>query len=98
MSSPCRNCSAGNCCKDKPKTATTSVALPRRSTRATDAEPVWSVQDGTAEARQRQLEGLMSREEPLDSKCGAGQTGQCCKDLKGEDERKLISPEIVRDV
>jgi hypothetical protein len=33
----------------------------------------------------------------LASKCAA-RGGTCCRDLKGDDERTLIDPDIVRDV
>jgi hypothetical protein len=37
---------------------------------------------------------------PLTSKCARNDRadGICCKDLKGEDERTLIDPDVVRDV
>jgi hypothetical protein len=43
------------------------------------------------------LNSILKDDVPLRSKCGA-KNGTCCKDLKGDDERHLISPEIVRDV
>ncbi|WWD17084.1 vacuolar iron transporter 1.1 [Kwoniella shandongensis] len=50
-------------------------------------------------SREQQLIEVLGDDQPLGSKCSAHESGgQCCKDLKGEDERHLISPEIVRDV
>lgn len=34
---------------------------------------------------------------PVGEICEKG-SGTCCKDLNGEDDRHLISPEIIRDV
>ncbi|OCF43187.1 membrane fraction protein [Kwoniella heveanensis CBS 569] len=49
--------------------------------------------------RTQQLQDVLGDHEPLGSKCSAHASGgQCCKELKGDDERHLISPEIVRDV
>lgn len=50
--------------------------------------------------RDEQLQGILGDVQPLARKCGADEREghQCCKDLKGDDERHLISPEIVRDV
>jgi hypothetical protein len=109
MAAGCGACSSGaGCCKNKPSSsapsAETSVLLPRRKSQPASygaAEPIWSITNPTPRVeRQRQIEGIMSAEDPLDAKCGADERlgGQCCKDLKGEDERHLISPEIVRDM
>ncbi|WVN91050.1 uncharacterized protein L203_106297 [Cryptococcus depauperatus CBS 7841] len=61
---------------------------------------VWSVENSTSTAtRTQQLQSVLGDTQPLGSKCGAHESGgQCCKDLKGDDERHLVSPEIVRDV
>ncbi|WVO18342.1 hypothetical protein L204_106057 [Cryptococcus depauperatus] len=61
---------------------------------------VWSVENSTSTAtRTQQLQNVLGDTQPLGSKCGAHESGgQCCKDLKGDDERHLVSPEIVRDV
>ncbi|KAK8864608.1 hypothetical protein IAR55_001858 [Kwoniella newhampshirensis] len=54
---------------------------------------------GSNAIRTQQLTEVLGDAQPLGSKCSAHESGgQCCKDLKGEDERHLISPEIVRDV
>ena len=91
------------CCKDNKNAASsgstsgTAVALPKKN----DNQPkqsVWAVEAPNSQTRQQQLEGILSDEQPLGSKCGVQQRGTCCKDLKDDDERHLISPEIVRDV
>lgn len=91
------------CCKDNKNaafsgsTSGTAVALPKKN----DNQPkqsVWAVEAPNSQTRQQQLEGILSDEQPLGSKCGVQQRGTCCKDLKDDDERHLISPEIVRDV
>ena len=67
-------------------------------------DPVWYIDNPTPapQTRRQQLDTLLATEQPLGSKCGVHEDGQerqaCCKDLKGDDERRLISPEIVRDV
>lgn len=33
--------------------------------------------------------------DPLATKCGAPDGGVCCKELKGDDERTLVDPDIV---
>lgn len=53
--------------------------------------PVWAVENTTTP----------SVPEPLTAKCARHQTGRegvCCKELKGDDERTLIDPDVVRDV
>ena len=93
--------SAGGCCKTaaSSSSSTTAVSLPKK-----DGKPkqtVWSVEAPEApvpRTRQQQLQGILSDEQPLGSKCGVQTRGTCCKDLKDDDERHLISPEIVRDV
>ena len=68
------------------------------------SDPVWYLDNPTPApaTRRAQLDNLLATEQPLGSKCGVHEDGEgrgtCCKDLKGEDERHLISPEIVRDV
>ncbi|WVR06844.1 hypothetical protein IAU60_003880 [Kwoniella sp. DSM 27419] len=63
---------------------------------------VWTVENATPrllDTRTQQLHAVLGDHEPLGSKCSAHASGgQCCKELKGDDERHLISPEIVRDV
>lgn len=65
---------------------------------------VWTLDNpisrpSTPTNRQQQLQDVLGDTQPLGSKCSAHESGgQCCKDLKGDDERHLISPEIVRDV
>ncbi|QRV99161.1 vacuolar iron transporter 1 [Ceratobasidium sp. AG-Ba] len=69
------------------------VALPRRKLGeeqlASSRPPVWSI-NSAPEA-----------DAPLPSKCdrhSEAREGVCCKELKGDDERNLIDPDIVRDV
>ncbi|KAH9972583.1 VIT family-domain-containing protein [Lactifluus volemus] len=70
--------------------APTSVPLPRPTTNSSQANrpPVWAI-----EASEQSVQT------PLPVAC-ARQTDErevCCKELKGEDERQLIDPDIVRD-
>jgi hypothetical protein len=85
---------------------------PRRTTTGGKGQTVWTLnpasEDGASQGgvstgsntltRQQQLEEILNNDAPLTSKCGVHERGTCCKDLKGDDERHLISPEIVRDV
>ncbi|EIW70564.1 membrane fraction protein [Tremella mesenterica] len=89
-SCPCGN--PGSCCK-----SVAPVPLHRSGSKRTHVNSVWAI---TPQTREEQLQTLLGSEEPLDHKCGASQRadGKCCKDLKGDDERHLISPEVVRDV
>ena len=94
----CGNNSNG-CCKDNKASGSSSgpaVSLPKKD--KSQKQNVWSVEAPDGKTRQQQLEGILSDEQPLTSKCGVQQRGTCCKDLKDDDERHLISPEIVRDV
>lgn len=53
------------------------------------SRPVWALN-----------ESLESPSTPLPSKCSRHdrEDGVCCKDLKDDDERTLIDPDVVRDV
>ena len=69
-----------------------SVPLPRatgsiRSTK--NKPPVWAI-DASGPSVQT----------PLPAKCDrhTREGGVCCQELKGEDERQLIDPDIVRDM
>ncbi|BGP13248.1 hypothetical protein JCM10213_004982 [Rhodosporidiobolus nylandii] len=66
-----------------------AVALPKRQD-GVSAAPVWSLQAGAS----------TSADVPLAAKCDLHNRERtvCCRDLKGEDERHLIDPDIVRDV
>lgn len=102
----CENCACGS------QSTGTAVPLKRGPKAATASGDVWSLQapSGSASARsaspsrpaerEEQLQEILGDVQPLAKKCGADEREghQCCKDLKGEDERRLISPEIVRDV
>ncbi|KAK4056216.1 Protein ccc1 [Microbotryomycetes sp. JL221] len=70
--------------------APASVALPRRQQQDGAAKPVWSLQEGPG------TEDTV----PLASKCDQHNRERtiCCRELKGEDDRSLIDPDIVRDV
>ncbi|CAE6419839.1 unnamed protein product [Rhizoctonia solani] len=69
------------------------VALPKRQISndklASNKPPVWSINSSSDE------------QAPLPSKCDRNsdaREGVCCKELKGDDERNLIDPDVVRDV
>lgn len=66
--------------------AAKSVRLPTRDTTALgNKAPVWP------------LESSSNASAPLAARCGAN-NGVCCKELKGDDERTLVDPDIVRDM
>ncbi|CAE6524510.1 unnamed protein product [Rhizoctonia solani] len=68
------------------------VALPKRqlsNDKLNNKPPVWSINSTS------------DQDPPLPSKCdrnSQSREGICCKELKGDDERNLIDPDIVRDV
>ncbi|KAB5592667.1 Protein CCC1 [Ceratobasidium theobromae] len=69
------------------------VPLPKRQRSndqlATKKPPIWPIHSSS------------NITAPLPSKCdrnSEGREGVCCKELKGDDERNLIDPDIVRDV
>lgn len=67
-----------------------SVPLPKRGSAVLNtAPPVWSLE----ESGEAPLP-------PLQAKCARhDRPGEvCCKELKGDDERILIDPDVVRDV
>ncbi|BGP45281.1 Protein ccc1 [Rhodotorula kratochvilovae] len=67
-----------------------AVALPSRQKRTDGTNaPVWSL-EGSASS---------TTDVPLAAKCDLHNRERtvCCRDLKGEDERHLINPDIVRD-
>ncbi|POY73501.1 hypothetical protein BMF94_3438 [Rhodotorula taiwanensis] len=69
-----------------------AVALPKRQPRSDgeSAAPVWSL-DSTASG---------TADVPLAAKCDLHNRERtvCCRDLKGDDERHLVDPDIVRDI
>ncbi|KAG0664374.1 hypothetical protein C6P46_001419 [Rhodotorula mucilaginosa] len=73
-----------------------AVALPKRQHRH-DAEsssaPVWSLESTAGN-------GNGNAEVPLAAKCDLHNRERtvCCRDLKGDDERHLVDPDIVRDI
>ncbi|SCV72484.1 BQ2448_4021 [Microbotryum intermedium] len=90
-------------------TSTAAVALPPRTKAANasasadsgaaapaTAAPVWSLQDGP----ETSLNGNGHGEVPLASKCDQHNRERtiCCRELKGDDERSLIDPDVVRDI
>ncbi|GAA5851065.1 hypothetical protein JCM8547_009169 [Rhodosporidiobolus lusitaniae] len=71
----------------------TAVALPKRQApqdAAGSSAPVWSLQEGPS------TEAAV----PLAAKCDLHNRERtvCCRDLKGDDERSLVDPDIVRDI
>ncbi|KAG9096054.1 hypothetical protein FRC06_009114, partial [Ceratobasidium sp. 370] len=69
------------------------VSLPKRKISDqqlnSNRPPVWSINSSD------------DPDAPLPSKCdrhSEGREGVCCKELKGDDERDLIDPDIVRDI
>ncbi|GAA5918232.1 hypothetical protein JCM1841_005319 [Sporobolomyces salmonicolor] len=70
-----------------------AVALPPRQRNPDAPKPVWSLDAGA------QTPGGSS-EVPLSAKCDQHNRERtvCCRELKGDDERSLIDPDIVRDV
>jgi len=67
---------------------TVPVSLRDRETNTTTKPPVWP------------LDSTEPHTSPLLAKCGRNdrRDGICCKDLKDDDDRTLINPDIVRDV
>jgi hypothetical protein len=96
----CCGNNANGCCKTNAasSSSSTAVSLPKKGNGSAKTQAVWSLEQPSAQTRQQQLAGILSDEQPLGSKCGVHERGTCCKDLKDDDERHLISPEIVRDV
>ncbi|KAI0649887.1 VIT family-domain-containing protein [Trametes meyenii] len=73
--------------------AAPSVPLPHRrgsESLTTNKPPVWSINHSVG-PQPAPLPAKCDRHEPTRS-------GVCCKELKGEDERTLIDPDVVRDV
>ena len=70
-----------------------SVRLPHRrgsDTLTSNKPPVWSINQSAC-----------PQPAPLPAKCDRhepGRSGVCCKELKGDDERTLVNPDVVRDV
>ena len=108
---PCNNCACGG--QSASGSTSVPLALPKKAG-AGAADKVWSLatpSDASSarrspspsirgRERDEQLQDILGDVQPLAKKCGADERDghQCCRDLKGEDERHLISPEIVRDV
>ncbi|GFZ46796.1 hypothetical protein JCM24511_04016 [Saitozyma sp. JCM 24511] len=100
--SSCACGTPGTCCKSSSSRPSSAVPLPRshsRRDRPAHSASVWTIEQPPP-TRDEQLESILADPQPLAHKCGAdGRSDRpCCRDLKGEDERNLISPEIVRDI
>ncbi|KAH9854540.1 DUF125-domain-containing protein [Lenzites betulinus] len=70
-----------------------AVPLPHRrgsDALASNKPPVWSINQSAC-PQPAPLPAKCDRHEPVRS-------GVCCKELKGDDERTLIDPDVVRDV
>jgi vacuolar iron transporter family protein len=67
---------------------TVAVSLRHREPTAATKPPVWP------------LDSSGALTPPLPAKCDRNDRsdGVCCKDLKDDDDRTLIDPDIVRDV
>ncbi|KAI0686409.1 VIT family-domain-containing protein [Cerioporus squamosus] len=77
----------------EPSSSAPSVPLPHRrgsDTLASNKPPVWSINQSAC-PQPAPLPAKCDRHEPVRS-------GVCCKELKGDDERTLIDPDVVRDV
>ncbi|KAI0036979.1 membrane fraction protein [Vararia minispora EC-137] len=75
--------------------APASIRLPSRGTNhqhePSNKPPVWAIDATASDAPPA----------PLPAKCARhveGRAGVCCKELKGDDERELIDPDVVRDI
>lgn len=89
-----------------------AVSLPPRAKPAEGAKPVWSLQAGPGGSDQVPLGEYPAAPTRLQnvlltcalsakaSKCDQHNRERtiCCRDLKGDDERSLIDPDIVRDI
>ena len=77
--------------------ATGSVKLPKRdhSTRDADAAPVWSL-----ERHESTVNAAGNAQPPLSTLCDVHKRPDfiCCRELKGDDERDLVDPAVVRDL
>ncbi|KAJ8516704.1 hypothetical protein ONZ45_g6014 [Pleurotus djamor] len=67
----------------------TAVPLPSRNSTIKTKPPVWPLDEASS-----------LQPTPLPSKCARNSRagGVCCKELKDDDERTLIDPDVVRDV
>jgi hypothetical protein len=70
------------------------VPLPQSSRQTAKKPPVWPLQENHSYNG-----GTPSVSVPLPAKCDRNERdgGVCCKELKGENERTLIDPDVVRD-
>ena len=76
---------------DPPTRPNGAVALPKRDKPAVDADaaPVWSLERHESSALP-----------PLATVCDVHKRPDsvCCRELKGDDERDLVDPAVVRDL
>ncbi|KAL7412421.1 VIT family-domain-containing protein [Mrakia frigida] len=74
-------------------------SLPKRQSHA-NGNSLWPVRSPspTPSLLQDILRNAENEDDPLVTKCDAGPGSVCCRDLKGDDERTLIDPDIVRDI
>ncbi|CAE6382448.1 unnamed protein product [Rhizoctonia solani] len=85
------HCASSSSSSSSSSPAIQRVPLPKRqgsNDKLTSGKPpIWS------------LNSTANTHAPLPSKCDRqAREGVCCKELKGDDERNLIDPDIVRDV
>lgn len=84
LTSPCLHLSAMS-------TEGTSVPLPRQNntqSKNSTKPPVWPLESRAG-----------GEPVPLPAKCAREEhSGVCCKELRGDDERTLIDPDVVRDM
>ncbi|CDZ97751.1 Uncharacterized membrane protein [Phaffia rhodozyma] len=85
----------------EPANATGSSSASETADAAGKSSTLWPVRSSSpTPSSLRAVEDVLRAHQtgdPLATKCAAD-GGVCCKDLKGEDERTLIDPDVVRDV
>jgi len=76
---------------------TASVKLPKRdaSSRDPDTAPVWPL-----ERHESTVNAAGNAQPPLSTLCDVHKRPDfvCCRELKGDDERDLVDPAVVRDL
>jgi hypothetical protein len=111
MSAASSSCPKGvNCCGGKPAASSSDEAQPlpaRKGAAAAGKDSLWPVHRSSSGSSSRSpspsrslsavQDVLQAQHEgdPLATKCGAPDGGVCCKELKGDDERTLVDPDIV---
>lgn len=110
MSAAPSSCPKGvNCCGGN--ASGQAQALPAReggSKSAANKDSLWPIQRASSSSSSRSASPSRSlsavqdvlreqqESDPLATKCGVPDGGVCCKELKGDDERTLVDPDIVR--